>query len=103
MGIALLQGVMTRKRQVKDCLAKLPNALNFNVCKGPLARARKSSIEAFLEGQLAVLDACLENMRTAADEENAENKDGADEESDLELEDEEEEIVFRKKKKRRGR
>lgn len=99
--VALLRTVLLRKRAAAESLAQLPKALNFNVCKGPDAKARKRSIEAFLEGQLKVLEASLECMQTAQDEEQGKDEEEVAEE--MEEGEEEEEVQLRRKKRRRGR
>merc|ERR1711924_26502 len=69
--VALLQAVLVRRRAARESLAKLPQALNFTVCKGPLNRGRKRSIEHFLEGELQILDKCMEEMEQAENAYNA--------------------------------
>jgi len=104
--VAILRSVLLQKRAVKEHIRRLPVALNFNVCKGPLARARKRWIEAFLEGQLQVLEGCLETMRTAEEDAEAADATGAvekteDSESEGESVDEAEMLEMLHKKKRR--
>lgn len=107
--VAILRSVLLQKRAVKEHIRRLPVALNFNVCKGPLARARKRWTEAFLEGQLQVLEGCLETMRTAEEDGEAAEATGAVEEAeDSEAEGEsvdEAELLemLHKKKRRRNR
>mmetsp|Transcript_11836 Transcript_11836/g.26317 ORF Transcript_11836/g.26317 Transcript_11836/m.26317 type:complete len:479 (-) Transcript_11836:18-1454(-) len=106
--VGLLKTLLTLRRTLKQVLAKVPEALNFNVCKGPLARARKASIQDLLEGQLQIVEVCLEEMQTAdptaaeldGDQGDAPMKDSADG-SDLDLEEAEEEVLLRRRKKRR--
>jgi len=116
--VNLLRAVLVRKRLVTESLAQLPKVLNFNVCKGPVARERKRSLEAFLEGQAQVMKACMDSMSKAEDEEVDEKDDAAGKDGDVderegeeeellpnvamrEREEEEEEEVLPKRKKRR--
>eukprot|EP00930_Biecheleria_cincta_P078716 TRINITY_DN66296_c0_g1_i1.p1 TRINITY_DN66296_c0_g1~~TRINITY_DN66296_c0_g1_i1.p1 ORF type:complete len:503 (-),score=100.92 TRINITY_DN66296_c0_g1_i1:51-1559(-) len=105
--VALLRAVTLQRRHCKECLARLPQALNFTVCKGPLNRARKRYVEAFLEGQLQILEASLECMQRSEEDEDAEhlavgaaagNEELAD---DAEEETQEEEVASFSKRGRR--
>eukprot|EP00929_Paragymnodinium_shiwhaense_P120377 TRINITY_DN92304_c0_g1_i1.p1 TRINITY_DN92304_c0_g1~~TRINITY_DN92304_c0_g1_i1.p1 ORF type:complete len:522 (+),score=193.44 TRINITY_DN92304_c0_g1_i1:66-1631(+) len=77
--VAILKAVLQRRRLVREALTKLPQALNFTVCKGPVNRARKRSIEYFLEGELQILEKCMEEMQEAENDFNAGNKDKEEE------------------------
>jgi len=109
--VAILRSLLLQKRSVKEHIRRLPVALNFNVCKGPLARARKRWIEAYLEGQLQVLEDCLDTLQTAEEDaeageamgamEEAENEEAENEEAEGESVDEAEIMDMLHKKKRR--
>lgn len=113
--IALLRAVLLRRRAVKECLGRVSSALNFTVCKGVLPRSRKRSIEAFLEGQLKILELCMEQMQPvdtsgkdvneAAHEENEEELDEEEEDAEREEDKEtvEEELTTRRPQKKRRR
>merc|ERR1740123_226961 len=96
--VGLLRAVLLRKRSARECLEQFPKALNYSVCKGlPFSKERKRSIEAFLEGQFRILEACLESMQTAQDDNAVSDGDevGEMEEPEEEEEEEEEEYVAR--------
>jgi len=91
--IALLQAMGIRRRAVKDCLKRLPVVLNFTVCKGAIPKARKRSIQAFLEGQLKVLDTCLEEMQSAKCDEEVGDQEDKEEQADDESDDNDYEVA----------
>jgi len=103
--VALLRGALARQRATRACAEQLPRTLNFNVCRGPVNRARKRSIEAFLDGELQVLEAALECMRTAEEDEGPEGEEDQDDCAAESAEDGPGKVdlqeMFRKKKKRR--
>eukprot|EP00435_Cladocopium_sp_Y103_P046924 s224_g13.t1 len=66
--VSILKSTLEQRRSVKESLKILPQALNFTVCKGALQRRRKQYLETFLEGQLAILQATLEQMQDAEEQ-----------------------------------
>mmetsp|Transcript_26162 Transcript_26162/g.61018 ORF Transcript_26162/g.61018 Transcript_26162/m.61018 type:complete len:491 (-) Transcript_26162:103-1575(-) len=104
--IGLLKALLALRRSLKQQLAKVPETLNFTVCKGPLARARKASIQEFLEGQLRIIEVCLEEMQSADPDQALDDgpmAEGEANQSDAECEqeDSEEEMLLRRRKRRR--
>lgn len=86
--IALLQGVIRHRREVKACLAQLPKTLNFNVCKGIVNRSRKKALESFLEAQHRILEICVEEMHTCQDDDAKDRAAGEEQSDDMEEEEE---------------